>query len=164
MPGDADTDLKAQLYDATVATSLPMLLRYADRNAMAVSLENRVPFLTTALADFALSLPDELLIDSEATTKKVLRTAMQGVVPDAILNRKDKIGFLTPEGRWFSQSAALRAQLAAAADQPLPPCFAPALRDRLRAVAEGRAPYESEVWRCWNAIRWSQLLQLEFPD
>ena len=101
-----------------------MLLRYADRNAMAVSLENRVPFLTTALADFALSLPDELLIGRHGTTKKVLRAAMRGVVPDTILNRRDKIGFVTPEARWFAESAALRGQLAAAIDRkPLPPCF-----------------------------------------
>ena len=39
-------------------TSLPMLLRYEDRNSMAHSIESRVPFLTPELASFVLRLPD----------------------------------------------------------------------------------------------------------
>jgi asparagine synthase (glutamine-hydrolysing) len=162
--GGATTDLGAQLYDATVATSLPMLLRYADRNAMAVSLENRVPFLTTALAEFALSLPDDLLIGNDGTTKMLLRSAMRGVVPDPILDRRDKIGFATPEGRWFTENAALRGALRLAVTRPLPDCFAAGLELQLQAVAEGQAPYRAEVWRAWNALRWAELLRLEFPS
>ena len=161
---DSTTDLTAQLYDATVATSLPMLLRYADRNAMAVSLENRVPFLTTPLAEFALSLPDDFLIGPDGTTKTLLRAAMRGVVPDLILDRRDKIGFVTPEARWFTESAALRRHLGTSLDRPLPPCFPPSLAIRLRAVAAGRAPYSADVWRCWNALRWAELLKLDFPE
>jgi len=160
----AATDLKAQLFDATVATSLPMLLRYADRNAMAVSLENRVPFLTTSLAEFAFSLPDALLIGDDGTTKQVLRSAMRGVVPDEVLDRRDKIGFVTPEARWFAESPALRGMLRAIAERPLPPCFSPALGSRLRDVAAGVSPYGSDVWRTWNTIRWAELLGLEFPS
>jgi asparagine synthase (glutamine-hydrolysing) len=159
----APTELKAQLFDAAVATSLPMLLRYADRNAMAVSLENRVPFVTTSLADFALSLPDEFLIGDDGTTKRLLRVAMRGVVPDEVLDRRDKIGFVTPESRWFDESPALRAMLRAIADHPLPPCFSHELGSRMRAVADRQAPYGADIWRCWNAARWAELLQLEFP-
>jgi asparagine synthase (glutamine-hydrolysing) len=161
---DAPSELTAQLYDATVATSLPMLLRYADRNAMAVSLENRVPFLTTRLADFALSLPDDLLIGPDGTTKRLFRRAMRGVVPDAILDRRDKIGFVTPEALWFGESTAMRGRLGAVIARPLPVCFAPGLSARLHDVVEGRAPYGPEVWRCWNALRWAELLRLEFPS
>jgi len=160
----ATTELKAQLFDATMATSLPMLLRYADRNAMTVSLENRVPFLTTALADFALSLPDEFLIGEDGTTKRLLRMAMRGVVPDEILDRRDKIGFVTPESGWFSASPALQSMLRAVADGPLPDCFSGSVAPWLRAVADGQRPYGAEVWRAWNAVRWAQLLGLEFPS
>jgi asparagine synthase (glutamine-hydrolysing) len=156
-------DLRGQLWEATTATSLPMLLRYADRNAMRVSLENRVPFLTVPLAEFALSLPDELLIGPDGTTKRLLRAAMRGVVPDAVLDRRDKIGFVTPEAQWFRQSAPLRAQFARALERPLPACFDPSLAARLKAIAEGRLQYTAEAWRCWNAIRWAQLLRLDFP-
>ena len=130
---------------------------------MAFSLENRVPFLTTALADFAFSLPDDLLIGPDGTTKRLFRAAMRGVVPDSVLDRRDKIGFATPERRWFDDSSALRNQLSAAISRPLPACFARGLGKQLQAVAERRAPYGPEVWRCWNVVRWAELLRLEFP-
>lgn len=162
--GGAPTELTAELYDATVSTSLPMLLRYADRNAMSVSLENRVPFLTTAIADFALSLPDALLIGPDGTTKQLLRAAMRGVVPDAVLDRRDKIGFATPEAQWFATTTSLRERFTASVPALLPPCFHSDLAARLRAVAAGHAPYSGEIWRCWNVLRWADLLGLEFPS
>ena len=48
---------------------------------MAVSVENRVPFLTTDLAEFAISVPDSDLIDETGTTKSVLRRALRAVPP-----------------------------------------------------------------------------------
>jgi asparagine synthase (glutamine-hydrolysing) len=35
------------------------------------------------------------------TRKHILRAAMTGVIPDAITNRKDKMGFVTPEELWL---------------------------------------------------------------
>src|SRR4029077_19874850 len=95
--------LRHQLHETLVATSLPMLLRYEDRNSMAHGAESRVPFLTAPLAEFILQLPEEYLISPEGTTKNVFRLAMQGLVPEAILGRKDKIGFATPEQSWLAQ-------------------------------------------------------------
>ena len=77
------------------------MLRHEDRNAMNWSIESRVPFLTTDLAEFALSLPENYLISSEGRTKNIFREAMKGIVPDLVLNRKDKIGFETPEDNWI---------------------------------------------------------------
>ena len=88
---------------------------------------------------------------------------MRGIVPDAILDRRDKIGFATPEATWFEHSGALRSALARVAERPLPGCFSPAMRDRLKTTAQGRAPYGAEIWRSWNALRWAELLRLDFP-
>jgi asparagine synthase (glutamine-hydrolysing) len=77
------------------------LLRHGDRNSMRFSVESRVPFLTTDLADFTLSLPEEYLVSKTGTTKYLLRESMRGIVPNAILDRKDKIGFATPEKNWL---------------------------------------------------------------
>lgn len=85
----------------TWTTSLPQLLRYEDRNSMAHSLESRVPFLTRQLALFALSLPDQLLVDDEGRTKAVLRDALVGLVPQPVLDRREKIGFQPPDAAWF---------------------------------------------------------------
>ena len=88
--------LKFELLQTLTETSLPMLLRYADRNSMAYSVESRVPFLTPSLADFIFRVPEAFLIDAGGTTKAVFREAMRGLVPDPVLERKDKIGLQAP--------------------------------------------------------------------
>jgi asparagine synthase (glutamine-hydrolysing) len=88
------------LLDAMTHNGLASLLRYGDRNAMRFSIENRVPFLTIPLAEFLLSLPEEYLISKNGETKSIFRAAMRGLVPDVILDRRDKVGFFVPMGKW----------------------------------------------------------------
>ena len=76
---------------------LASLLRHGDRNAMKWGVEGRVPFLTTEIAEFLFSLPEEYLISDYALTKNIFRESMRGIVPNQILDRIDKIGFATPE-------------------------------------------------------------------
>lgn len=95
--GSEDRKLMEQLANELVALRIPRLLRYADRNAMRFSIESRVPFLTTQLADFMYSLPEAYLVSDRAESKYIFREAMRGIVPNEILDRKDKIGFETPE-------------------------------------------------------------------
>lgn len=80
--------------------SVPSLLRYEDRNSMAWSIEARVPFLDHRLVEFAVSLPVELKL-SGGVTKSVLRHGLEGLVPDAVLNRNDKLGFNAPMAGWL---------------------------------------------------------------
>ena len=89
--------VKEFLREAVSNQPLPVLLRHGDRNSMRWSIESRVPFLTTDFADYLFSLPENFLTCDKAKTKKLLREAMRGIVPDIILDRKDKIGFKTPE-------------------------------------------------------------------
>jgi asparagine synthase (glutamine-hydrolysing) len=77
--------------------SLPNLLRYSDRNSMAFSVENRVPFLTIELARYALSLPDHYHVSALGQTKAILKSSAEYLVPESILQRKDKIGFASDE-------------------------------------------------------------------
>jgi len=88
------------MLEAMINNGLPSLLRYGDRNAMRFSIENRVPFLTIPLAEFLLTLPEEFLISEHGETKSIFRAAMRGIVPDAILDRRDKVGFEVPMGKW----------------------------------------------------------------
>lgn len=69
------------------------LLRHGDRNSMRWSIESRVPFLSMPLVSHAFSLPEDFLLSKEGETKSVFRLAMRGIVPDVILDRRDKIGF-----------------------------------------------------------------------
>jgi asparagine synthase (glutamine-hydrolysing) len=154
--------LSTTLRNAVTGSSLPMLLRYADRNAMAASVENRVPYLTTAIVEFAQQLPDELLIASDGTLKAVLREALRGIVPDAILNRRDKIGFETPESKWFAEHASVRALASETAILPLPPCFRSRLRDELAALGAGNRTFSPHHWRAINVIRWSRRFDIDW--
>lgn len=149
--------LRAQLRRATTWSSLPMLLRYEDRNSMAHSIESRVPFLTTALADFLLSLPEEYLVDRDGVSKAVFRRAMRGIVPDAILDRRDKIGFATPEAAWRrSLRPRLEARFASAAAGGVP-VFRPVALTRAfeRALARGDGR-DFRPWRWFNFLEWAE--------
>jgi asparagine synthase (glutamine-hydrolysing) len=71
---------------------------------MHFSREVRQPFLDHRLVEFALSLTDESLFH-RGESKRVLRAAMRGMVPDVILDRRDKVGFATPWASWWTGSA-----------------------------------------------------------
>lgn len=96
----------AQLRTALTRVGLPALLRHGDRNAMRFSIESRVPFLDRALSEFLLGLPEEWLIGPDGTSKRILRDAVRGLVPDAVVERRDKVGFSTPEEHWLEELAA----------------------------------------------------------
>ncbi|HEX5590053.1 MAG TPA: asparagine synthase (glutamine-hydrolyzing), partial [Candidatus Limnocylindrales bacterium] len=97
------TPLARRLWQDVVSESLPALLRYEDRNSMAFSIEARVPFLDVRLVELTLRLPDRMKITS-GMTKAVLRRAMAGRVPAEVLDRRDKVGFATPQLAWLSQA------------------------------------------------------------
>jgi asparagine synthase (glutamine-hydrolysing) len=93
--------LKAALQDSLTRTNLPELLRYEDRNSMAHSVESRVPFLTTPLVSFLMSLPEHFIISDQCISKAIFRDAMRNLVPDPILDRQDKVAFSAPLKQWF---------------------------------------------------------------
>jgi asparagine synthase (glutamine-hydrolysing) len=95
--------LMEKLRSSMTGGELSRLLRHGDRNSMRWSVESRVPFLSIELAEFVLSLPESYLLSKQGETKSIFRAAMRGIVPDEILDRKDKIGFQTPENEWLRE-------------------------------------------------------------
>ncbi|HWS87153.1 MAG TPA: asparagine synthase (glutamine-hydrolyzing) [Pyrinomonadaceae bacterium] len=95
---DASTPLNRLLY-ADTKTYLHELLMKQDQMSMAASIESRVPFLDHKLVEFTARLPERLKLRGW-TTKYVLRRAMKGVLPEAILTRP-KMGFPVPLGAWL---------------------------------------------------------------
>lgn len=83
--------------------SLPALLRFADRNSMAFSIEDRLPFLDASLVEFAAGLPLAAKIKN-GYSKYIMRKALP--MPDIIRKRKDKIGFSTPDLLWIKENQA----------------------------------------------------------
>ncbi|MEO8799623.1 MAG: asparagine synthase C-terminal domain-containing protein, partial [Polyangiaceae bacterium] len=74
-----------------------------DIAAMAYALEVRCPFLDTDVVEFAARLPDKMLMRFQG--KRLLRRAVKGLVPKAILTRKKK-GFGLPLKRWMKTDLA----------------------------------------------------------
>ena len=93
--------LNAQLEKDFRSSTLPFLLKAADRNSMRWSVESRVPFADfEPLVSYMFQLEGSGKIQS-AQTKYLLRKAAQGFVPQSILDRKDKIGFAAPNLLWI---------------------------------------------------------------
>jgi asparagine synthase (glutamine-hydrolysing) len=156
-PSDASgRRLAATLRESLTERGIPALLRHADRNSMRWSIESRVPFLTTDLADYVLSLPADYLIGRDGQTKRVLRAALRGIVPDEILDRRDKIGFATPEHEWLRQIAP-QARAWVAEDLGLPFFRQDVVRRELDAILDGTRPFSWQAWRWINFSVWYRM-------
>ena len=80
--------------------SLPNLLSYADRSAMAHGVETRLPYLDVRLVDLALAMPDEILVRA-GWTKWPLRRALARLGFPAAAWRRGKLGFGVPQAAWM---------------------------------------------------------------
>jgi len=69
--------------------------------SMAHGLESRVPFLDHPLVEFAATVPADVKF-KDGHMKHLLRTALREVLPDAVADRRDKMGFPVPLKEWFS--------------------------------------------------------------
>ncbi len=151
------------LLQTLTTTSLPMLLRYEDRNSMAYSVESRVPFLTTKIVDFILSLPEEFIISNEGLSKAVFREAMKGIVPDSILTRRDKIGFATPERNWLlCLKPWIEKHLTSEYAKSLPFFNHSELLSDWNKMLVSKSNFDFRFWRWINLISWGQMNNVVF--
>ncbi|RXE55708.1 asparagine synthase [Methanoculleus taiwanensis] len=149
--GSLDEVLKRELF----ATNLPLLLHWEDRNSMAFSIESRVPFLDYRLVEYLASLPLDQKIRG-GVTKYVLRSAIRGLVPDAIRCRMDKMGFVTPEEVWMKEDlkGEVLAIFASASFRGRPYWDAEAVSANYGEFLDGKADYSTEIWRIVCAELW----------
>lgn len=75
--------------------SVPVILHDDDLNAMYYSIENRSPYLDSALFDWCQQIPTRHLVRN-GRAKAVLRDAVRGIVPDAVIDNPRKVGFNAP--------------------------------------------------------------------
>jgi len=80
---------------------LPTLLRNWDRASMRHGVEIRMPFMDWRLITFAFSLPGSSKV-GDGYSKKIIRDAMKGWMPEDIRLRKNKIGINAPMEEWFN--------------------------------------------------------------
>lgn len=146
-----------------IYSNLPMMLRCADRSAMAHSVESRVPFLDHRVVEFSMGLPDALKIGG-GVTKRVLRDAMSGILPDCIRDRVDKIGFETPEAVWMTgdQRQWFRDELQQAVE--ISDRLVPASSViRFDAIAAGTRPFDRAPWRAISFGHWMRAFAVAPP-
>ncbi len=94
--------LNRQLHRSFVQESIPRILHYEDRNSMAFSIEQRMPFLDYRLVEFLFALSNRQKMGG-GTSKLILRRALRGIMPDAITDRHSKLGFTVPQARWLKE-------------------------------------------------------------
>lgn len=145
----------AELAHSLAKRGLSSLLRHGDRNSMRFSIESRVPFLTLTQVEFLLSMPEHYLISHNGETKSVFRSAMRGIVPDEILDRRDKIGFQTPEKLWLTSMADTVRQWLNV-DAGLPFLDQKEVVREFDEIVTGKKEFSWQIWRWVNFIRWHQ--------
>jgi asparagine synthase (glutamine-hydrolysing) len=106
------SNLNNALYKSVSGGGLETLLRYADRNTMANSVEVRLPFLYHELVHFLFTLPSSFKIHN-GWTKWISRYAFDGQLSDEIIWRKEKIGFEPPDKNFKKRSTLLSDIIAA---------------------------------------------------
>lgn len=88
-------------------TLLPALLQVEDRMSMAHGVEARVPFLDHPLVEFAATVPADIKFRN-GELKRLLRSVFSSKLPEAIRQRKDKMGFPVPLNLWLKQGGRAR--------------------------------------------------------
>lgn len=87
-----------------MVASLPGLLQVEDRVSMAVSIESRVPLLDRRIVDIISHMPAGMKF-SGADPKYLLKRTVKNIIPDKIINRKEKMGFPVPLHKWAKNEA-----------------------------------------------------------
>jgi asparagine synthase (glutamine-hydrolysing) len=91
--------LQSALFTWFHGSFLPSLLCSFDRAAMSHGIEVRLPFLDWRLVTYSFALPEASKIGG-GYSKRVLRHAMRGLLPEPIRLRTKKIGFVSPMESW----------------------------------------------------------------
>ncbi len=88
LAGESSEDARRrEIAYLTLTRWMPVLIDRMDRMSMAVGLEVRAPFCDHRLVEYVWNVPWAMK-SAGGQAKGLLRAALQGVLPDAVLNRK----------------------------------------------------------------------------
>ncbi|MCW5692474.1 MAG: asparagine synthase (glutamine-hydrolyzing) [Pseudolabrys sp.] len=158
---DAANDIGSLCVALTQGSNLAMLLHWEDRNSMAHGVEARVPFLDHRLVEFSIALGSQHKI-VHGDTKRVLRRAMAGILPTKVVERRDKLGFATPEEAWFRGPA--RGAVIECVEDTL--AYFPELlnekgtRALVSEMLDGGRPIDFTLWRIINLGIWGRTYRI----
>ncbi|WP_421790254.1 asparagine synthase (glutamine-hydrolyzing) [Hyphobacterium sp.] len=160
-PAPGESRLDTLIQTLVLRDSLPGLLRYEDRNAMAFAVETRLPFLSKAVADLAFQIPGDLKVKN-GFTKYILRKAFEDRLPPEIAWRRKKLGFVTPQRAWMRGRLGQWVDLhLAEAIEKLGPLLNPDwIQNEHARMAERRTPGDT-AFRVAMAGRWLTLQEMQ---
>ena len=153
----AHLDAVQRMLHVDASILLPdIYLEKVDKSTMAHGLEIRVPFLDNEISAFAMALPSSLKV-RHGQKKWILRHALRGILPDAILDAP-KTGFNVPYSRWLREG--LRPYMESVLLDPgtLAGGFydTAALRESLAEFVDGRRDNGFLFWKLLNLQIWSR--------
>lgn len=141
------------LYNQSFKDILPGILNQYDRCSMAHGVECRMPFLDYRIVEMVFSLPPRSKV-GHGYTKRILREALKGILPDETRLRKTKIGFNAPIVDWFRGD--LRDWMLG---QMSSPEFLESeyfdgrkIKKRFEKFLKKKAPQWDEAWEFWPPV------------
>ena len=153
------TTLNSHLYLWMTKRSLKILLRYEDRNSMRFSIEARTPFADDInLIGYVFKIPSVYKIYN-GWSKYLLRRAMENILPDEIRWRKDKIGFATPEKKWFCENQKWILEVISESKELLMNYFnyEKLMKDLHSGILVNKS---RKLWRILNFIIWRKIFKI----
>lgn len=133
------------------------LLRYEDRNSMAFSIESRVPFLDHRLVEYTLALPTDFKM-KDGWSKYILRKAVEKELPQEVVWRKDKKGFVTPQKKW-------KKELNSYLNDYINSANFPQVMDKKYILQLNKSDLTnssqlSEFWKMFSFLKWNELFKI----
>ena len=130
---------------------------------MAHGIEARVPFLDHRLVEFTLSLPD-VFKTQDGITKRILKSAMRGTMPEKVLNRTDKKGFATPEELWLraDPGGGFRQALLDSAQENCAVLSAEGVEREFDLFLQRKKPFTNLFWRIITLGLWTRRCGVQF--
>jgi asparagine synthase (glutamine-hydrolysing) len=96
--------LKNRTHQDIFRETAPCCLRAEDRDCTAFGLDHADPFFDHRVIEFMFRVPGHMKI-RDGITKRLLREAMKGVLPEETRMRVKKTGWNAPAHLWFSKTA-----------------------------------------------------------
>jgi asparagine synthase (glutamine-hydrolysing) len=135
--------------------NVKVVLDYGDKNAMAHSVEARVPYFDRKLVEFAFSLPDGYKVDG-AQRKRILRDVARSLLPASVTDRPERLGFAVPDGPLLGEMWPRMREVVADEGFAKSPCFDRAgLRTFLDGFDARRGRDRHSAWRLYALALWT---------
>lgn len=153
--------LKSRTYQDLTRETIPCCIRAEDRHGAAFGLPPVLPFLDRRLVEFMYRVPGAMKI-RDGVTKRLLREATRGLLPEATRARVKKTGWNAPAHLWFTGRGdqAIRDLVASDLFRDLGLYRRErvlAILDEHQAILRSGKPRENHMmflWQFLNLMRW----------